>query len=235
VLTALRGAQVASEVYLPIHYDFLQQLAEQDRKKAARGAAFTKSGAKAGTQFYTALSAARLKMQRDGDWRAGSLVPDGWSEGLHFTFDEANDFSPEEVVVVRRSDATLRLAVVEAFSEGQIVLRVDDGSADGDAREGGRGQPFRVEYADKVGKICRSIVAIDPLNVVAPPAARATRASVFGQGILKGWGGDGKGDAKEGGEGPGGSAAGGREKGWAGWQGGKPEASEGGKVEEHVS
>ena len=78
MLTALRGAQVASEVYLPIHYDFLQQLAEQDRKKAARGAAFTKSGAKAGTQFYTALSAARLKMQRDGDWRAGSLVPDGW-------------------------------------------------------------------------------------------------------------------------------------------------------------
>uniref|UniRef100_A0A7S4KDK0 Calmodulin n=1 Tax=Guillardia theta TaxID=55529 RepID=A0A7S4KDK0_GUITH len=131
------GDQVAKEIFLPIHYRFLHQLSEQD------------SSVKKGTQLFTVSGSQTAKDIRDSPSgeRVGKAVPSAWEEGVHYKMASSNKLEHNELVVVQRSDGSLRFAQVEGFVKGSCILRVGTSADKG-------GILFRMEPVEKVGKIC---------------------------------------------------------------------------------
>ena len=87
-----------------------------------------------------------LTLHHSGE-RVGKAVPSAWEEGVHYKMASSNKLEHNELVVVQRSDGSLRFAQVEGFVKGSCILRVGTSADKG-------GILFRMEPVERVGKIC---------------------------------------------------------------------------------
>mmetsp|Transcript_26833 Transcript_26833/g.41955 ORF Transcript_26833/g.41955 Transcript_26833/m.41955 type:complete len:204 (-) Transcript_26833:43-654(-) len=162
------GAQVATDVYLPIHYKFLQEL-------ATMGAPKDKDGLSTGTQVFTPpgdnpgwfLEFFRER-QKPGvvkdTWPIGSDTPEHWEEGKQYAMNEGTEFERNELVVLNTS----KFGVVVGSNGDDIIVQVDEMSMD----KNGGGFPYRVEPSGQIGKI---LVDEQPPKDLFDPKQNRTR------------------------------------------------------------
>jgi len=151
------GDQVAADVYLPIHYKFLKQLA--------------KSGNLEKTYKYQRSLFFNLPSLRQDATRGkatpklslmGKRVPEAWSEGGEYVMSEGSMFDRNELVVMTGTDGSLRFGVVMGCKDGECILEYGEP----DSRD--QSPLFRMERVEYVGKIMADMSELKALTVDGP-------------------------------------------------------------------
>lgn len=100
-----------------------------------------------------------LRAACEQEGRAGRRVPSKWQAGVNYAFGSDQDghtfeFSVGEEVVVKRGDATLRFARVEAQAGNEMVLVLGpERQSNNNKKDGKDVLPFTLVAREKVGKI----------------------------------------------------------------------------------